>query len=109
MEMYIGCTDPTRAKSRLLIVLLSRLLKSGCKEKQLTFSNGKGRFGPTDKNDWTGQSGPPSKVVLNIPVGRNQNGPLHLISYRKLPEFKAEWKATNARNSPYLSTSAKCL
>ena len=49
MEMNIGCTDPTRAKSRLLIVLLSRLLKSGCKEKQLTFSNGKGRFGPTDK------------------------------------------------------------
>jgi len=77
----IGCTDPTQATSRLLIVLLSRLPKSGCKEKQLTFSNGKGRFGPTDRNDWTGQSGPPSKVVLNIPVGKNQNGPLHLISY----------------------------
>ena len=91
MEMNIGCTDPTRAKSSLLIVLLSRLPKSG----------GKGRFGPTDQNDWTGLSGPPSKVVLNIPVGRNQNGPLHLISYRKLPELKAEWKATHARNSPY--------
>ena len=91
MEMNIGCTDPTQARSRLLIVLLSRLPKSG----------GKGRFGPTDRNDWTGQSEPPSKVVLNIPVGRNQNGPLHLISYRKLPELKAEWKATHARNSPY--------
>ena len=101
MEMYIGCTDPTQATSRLLIVLLSRLPKSGCKEKQLTFSNGKGRFGPTDRNDWTGQNGPPSQVVLNIPIGRNQNGPLHLISYRKLQEFKAELKATNARNSPY--------
>ena len=101
MEMNIGCTDPTRGKSRLLIVLLSTLPKSGCKEKQLTFSNGKGRIGPTDRNDWTGQSGPLSKVVLNIPVGRNQNGPLHLISYRKLPEFKAEWKATHARNNPY--------
>ena len=53
MEMYIGCTDPTRAKSRLLIVLLRRLPKSGCKEKQLTFSNGKGRFGPTDRKDWS--------------------------------------------------------
>ena len=83
MEMNIGCTDPTQATSRLLIVLLRRLPKSG----------GKGRFGPTDRNDWTGQSGPPSKVVLNIPVGRNQKGPLHLISYRKLPDFKAEWKA----------------
>ena len=103
MEMYIGCTDPTQATSRLLIVLLSRLPKSGCKEKQLTFSNGKGRFGPTDRNDRTSQSGPPSKVVLNniILVGRNQNGPFHLISHHKLPEFKAEWKATNARNSPY--------
>ena len=83
MEMYIGCTDPTQAKSRLLIVLLRRLPKSGCKEKQLTFSNG---------NDWTGQSGPPSKVVLNIPVGRNQNGPLHLISYRKLPDLRLNGK-----------------
>ena len=81
--------------------MLSNFSFQAVKEKQLTFSNGKGRFGPTDKNDWTGQSGPPSKVVLNIPVGRSQNGPLHLISYRKLPEFKAEWKATNARNSPY--------
>ena len=101
MEMNIGCTDPTQVTSRLLIVLLSRLPKSGCKEKQLTFSNGKGRIGPTDPNDWTSESGPLSKVVLNIPVGRNQNGPLHLISYRKLSEFKAEWKATHARNNPH--------
>ena len=53
MEMNIGCTDPTQATSRLLIVLLRRLAKSGCKEKQLTFSNGKGRFGPTDRKDWS--------------------------------------------------------
>ena len=107
MEMNIGCTDPTRAKSRLLIVLLSRLPKSGCKEKQLTFSNG--RDVSDRPTEMTGQSGPLSKVVLNIPVGRNQNGPLHLISYRKLPEFMAEWKATHARNSRCWSTSSKCL
>ena len=53
MEMNIGCTDPTQATSRLLIVLLRRLPKSGCQEKQLTFSNGKGRFGQTDRNDWS--------------------------------------------------------
>ena len=53
MEMNIGCTDPTQATSRLLIVLLRRLPKSGCKEKLLTFSNGKGRFGPTDRKDWS--------------------------------------------------------
>ena len=92
MEMYIGCTDPTQVTSRLLIVLLSRLPKSGCKEKQLTFSNGKGRIGPTDRNDWTGQSGPPSKVVLNIPVGRNQNGPLHLISYENCRNLRLNGK-----------------
>ena len=99
MEMYIGCTDPTQATSRLFIVLLSRLPKSDCKEKQLTFSNE--RDVSDRPTEMTGRSGLLSKVVLNIPVGRNQNGPLHLISYRKLPEFKAEWKATNARNSPY--------
>ena len=44
-------------------------------------SNGKGHFGLTDRNDQTGQSGP-SKVVPNIPVGANQNGPFHLISNR---------------------------
>ena len=36
-------------------------------------SNGKGHFGPTDRNDRTGQSGPPSKLVLNIPGGPNRN------------------------------------
>ena len=35
------------------------------------FSNEKGHFGPTDRNDRTGQSGPPSKVVPSIPVGPN--------------------------------------
>ena len=86
MEMNIGCTDPTQVTSRLLIVLLSRLPKSGCKEKQLTFSNGKGRFGPTNRKDWSKWTD-------------FQGGPKY--SYRKLPEFKAEWKATHARNSPY--------
>ena len=36
-------------------------------------SNGKGHFGPTVRNDQTGQSGPPSKLVPNIPVGPNRN------------------------------------
>ena len=38
-------------------------------------SNGNGHFGPTYRNDQTGQSGPPSKVVPNIPVGPNRNSP----------------------------------
>ena len=34
-------------------------------------------FGPTDWDNRSGQSGPPSKLVPNIPVGPNQNGPFH--------------------------------
>ena len=42
-------------------------------------SNGKGHFGLTDRNDQTGQNGPPSNLVPNIPVGPNRNGPFHLM------------------------------
>ena len=31
-------------------------------------ANGKGHFGPTDRNDQTCHSGPPSKLVPYIPV-----------------------------------------
>ena len=31
-------------------------------------SNGKGHFGLTDQNNWSGQSGSFSMVVLDIPV-----------------------------------------
>ena len=32
--------------------------------------------------DQTGHSGPPSKLVPNIPIGPNRNGPFHLMYYR---------------------------
>ena len=48
---------------------------------------------PTDRNNQTGQSWPPSKLVPNIPVGPNRNGPFHLMYQPKFPEFWAEWKA----------------
>ena len=35
----------------------------------------------------------PSKLVPNIPVGPNRNGPFHLMNQRKFPEFGVEWKA----------------
>ena len=56
-------------------------------------ANGKGHFGPTDRNDQTGHSGPPSKLFPNIPVGLNRNGSFHLMYQPKLPEFCVEWKA----------------
>ena len=51
-------------------------------------SNEKGHFSPTNKDNWTSQSGPPSKVVPNIPVGPNQNG---LFNFDFLPKFQ-NWK-----------------
>ena len=56
-------------------------------------SNRKGHFGLTDRNDQTGQSVPPSKLVLNIPVKRNRNGPFDLLYQSKIREFWVEWKA----------------
>ena len=41
----------------------------------------------TNRNDQTGQSGPPSKLVPNIPVGPNRNGPFHFMYQQKFPEF----------------------
>ena len=55
-------------------------------------SNGRGHFGPTDRNDQTGQSWPPSKLVQNIPVGPNRNGPYHLVYQPKFREFWVERK-----------------
>ena len=40
-------------------------------------SNDKGHFSPTDQDNWTGKSGPLSKVVPNMLVGPNQNGLFH--------------------------------
>ena len=50
-------------------------------------------FGLTDRDNRTGQSGPPSKLVTNIPIRPNRNGPFHLINQPKFPKFWVEWKA----------------
>ena len=92
MERYIPVpqTRPKPPRAWLLF------LQAGYKRAVLgttILSNGKEHFGPTDRNDQTGQRGPPSKLVLNIPVGPNRNGPFHLMYQPKLPEFWVEWKA----------------
>ena len=50
-------------------------------------SNEEKHFGPTDRNDQTGQSGPPSKLVPNIPVEPNRSGLFHLMYQPKFPAF----------------------
>ena len=69
----------------MLIVLVSRIQMRGIGGTIL--SNGKGHFG------WSGQSGLPSKLVPNIPVRPNRNGPFHLMYQPKFPELWVEWKA----------------
>ena len=80
-----------------LFGLVSRNEKSGNGDNNF-FANGKGHFSPTDRNDQTGHSGPPSKLVPNIPVGPNRNGPFHLMNQPKFPDFWVEWKAPIVSN-----------
>ena len=92
MERYIPVpqTRPKPPRAWLLF------LQAGYKRAVLgttILSNGKEHFGLTDRNDQTGQRGPPLKLVPNIPVGPNRNGPFHLMYQPKLPEFWVEWKA----------------
>ena len=54
-------------------------------------SNGTGHFGSSDRNNQTGQSGPLSKLVPNIPLRPNQNGLFHLMYQHKL-ELWVKWK-----------------
>ena len=48
---HSGCTNPTQATARLVIVLVSRIQKSGTAGTTI-LSNGKGQFGPTDRPKW---------------------------------------------------------
>ena len=68
----------TQATARLVNVLVSRIQKSGAGVNN--FVKWKGRF-PSDRPEMTrhGQTGSPSKLVSNISVGPNRNGPFHLI------------------------------
>ena len=70
--------------------LRSLFLRAGYKRAVLgtkILSNGKGHFSLTNRNNWTGQSGP------NILVGPNQNGLFHLMYQAKFLKFFVEWKA----------------
>ena len=83
--VHSGCTHPTQTTTRLVIVLLSRIQKSVSGDNN--FVKWKGTFWsdlPPPLNDQTGQSGPPSKLVPNIPVWPNRTGPCRLISNRNL-------------------------
>ena len=88
MERYIPVAKTRPKQPRVWLLFL----KAGYKTAVLgttILTNGEKHFGPTDRDNRTGQRGPPSKLVPNFPVGPNRHGPLHL----KFPEFWVEWKA----------------
>ena len=66
--VHSGCTDPTQATERLVIVLVRRIQNSGTGDNNFV--------------KWKG-----TKVVPNIPVGQNRNGSFHLISNRNFRNF----------------------
>ena len=74
MERYIPVAK-TRPKPPRVWLLIQ---KSGTGDN----NQGRGHFGPNDRNDTNGQSGP------QIPVGPNRNGPFHLISNRNFRDFR---------------------
>ena len=73
IPLHSSCTDPTQTPAHFVIVLVLGGYKRAVLGTTI-LSNGKGHFGPTEQDNWTGQSGPPSKLVPNIPVGPNRNG-----------------------------------
>ena len=58
----------------------------------------------TEMTDWTGQSGPPLKVVPNIPVGPKQSWSVPLISDRNFQNFGLNRKRLTEFSKPPLNT-----
>ena len=67
-SVHSGCTEPTQATARSVIVLVNRL-----QEGTTILSNGKG---PTDRNDQTDERRPPSKLVPNVQTKSKWSVPL---------------------------------
>ena len=96
-------TDPNYLRCHGFTTVLDFPMETTCSCKQDTkerywgqpwiLANGKAHFGSTDRNNQTDHCGPPSKLVPNVPVGPNRNGPFHSDEPTKFPEFWVEWKA----------------
>ena len=93
MELYIPVTQTRPKPPRVWLLFLWAGYKRAVLWTTILW-NRKGHFGPTDRNDQTGQTRPSSKLVPNIPVGPNRNGPFYLVYPPKFPEFWVEWKAS---------------
>ena len=81
--VHSDCTA-TQATARLVIVLVSRIQKSATVKWKGTFRSDRPKW--LDRSKWTTFT----KLVPNIPVGPNRNGPFQLTPQ---PKFWVEWKA----------------
>ena len=80
------CTNPTQATERLVVVPVSRIQKSSAGDNN--FFKGKGEFGPTDRNDQTGQSGPLQRWSKILRSDRTKMvRSINLISKRNFRKF----------------------
>ena len=87
--VHFDCTDPTQATTRLVIVLVSRMQRSGTGDKN--FVKWKGTFRTfSDRNERIGQNEQPLEVFPNVLVGPNRDCPVHLISNQNFRNFGAE-------------------
>ena len=81
-----ACTNPIQATKRLVVVLVSRIQKSSARDNN--FVKGKGEFGPTDRNDQTGQSGPLQRWSKILRSDRTKMvRSINLISKRNFRNF----------------------
>ena len=81
-----ACTNPIQATERLVVVLVSRIQKSSARDNN--FVKGKGEFGPTDRNDQTGQSGPLQRWSKILRSDRTKMvRSINLISKRNFRNF----------------------
>ena len=80
------CTNPTQATEHLVVVLVSRIQKGSARDNN--FFKGKGEFGPTDRNDQTGQSGSLQRWSKILRSDRTKMVPaINLISKRNFRKF----------------------
>lgn len=71
--------DPTQATVHLLIVLTSRIQKSGAGDTN--FSNEKAHFSLANQNDQTGHNGPPSMAVTKLIFQSDQSQMVRSIRF----------------------------
>ena len=103
MERYCdsGCTDPTQATARLVIVLVRSIQKCGTerseenksavlrRSEEINLVKWKRTF-RSDRPKWPDRS--KWAMQLQIPVEPNRNGPFQWMYQPKFSEFWVEWK-----------------